>query len=204
MAAYKSARRQRQAEATRQEILQAARRLFVERGYAATTMNDIAAEADVAVQTIYTSCGSKRELALALNDLIDAEAGIAELGKQLRAADDPRTILALGARISRQIQERCGDLVEALVSAAAVEPEAAAAVEDGLARHLAGTEAAARRLAKLGALREGMTVRRAAATLAVLSSVTLWSQLRHQHGWSFDEGERWIEESTARLLLREP
>jgi AcrR family transcriptional regulator len=201
MANYKSARRQLQAEATRQEILRAARRLFVERGYANTTMSDIATEADVAVQTIYASCGSKRELALALNDLIDQEAGIAELSRQLRAADDPRAILALGARISRQLQERSGDLVEALVSAAAVEPEAAAAVEDGMTRHRAGTEAAARRLAKLGALRDGVSVRQAAATLAVLSSLTVWSQLRHQHGWSFDECERWIEESTARLLL---
>lgn len=204
MAAYTSARRQRQAEATRQEILQAARRLFVERGYASTTMADIATEAGVVVQTIYTSCGSKRELVLALNDLIDEEAGVAELGMQLRKADDPRTIVALGAKISRQIQERCGDIVEALVSAAAVEPEAAAAVEDGMARHREGTRAAARRLAKLGALQEGVTVDRAATTLAVFSSLATWSQLRHQHGWSLDEGERWIDESTARLLLRDP
>jgi AcrR family transcriptional regulator len=204
MATYTSARRQRQAEATRQDILQAARRLFVERGYASTTMADIAAEAGVAIQTIYTSCGSKRELALALNDLIDAEAGVAELGRQLRETDDPRAIVALGAKISRQIQERCGGLIEALMSAAAVEPEAAAAVEDGMARHRAGTEIAARRLAKLGALREGITVPRAATTLAALSSLTLWSELRHRHGWSLDEGERWIEESTARLLLRDP
>lgn len=204
MATYTSARRQQQAEATRQEILHAARRLFVERGYASTTMADIAAEAGVAVQTIYTSCGSKRELVLALNDLIDQEAGVGELGKQLRTAEDPRTIIELGAKISRQLQERCGGLIEALMSAAAVEPEAAAAVEDGMARHRAGTEIAARRLGKLGALRDGMTVPRAATTLAALSSLTLWSQLRHQHGWSLDESERWIAESTARLLLRDP
>jgi AcrR family transcriptional regulator len=202
MATYKSGRRQRQAEATRQEILQAARRLFVERGYANTTMSDIAAEADVAVQTIYTSCGSKRDLALALNDLIDEEAGVAELAAQARTADDPRKVIALSVALTRQIHERCADLVMALTSAAAVEPDAAAAVEDGMARHRAGTAGAGRRLEKLGALRNGVSAEEAGAALAVLTSAAVWSQLTVDHGWSLDESQRWIEESVARLLLQ--
>jgi AcrR family transcriptional regulator len=203
MATYKSARRQRQAEATRQEILQAARRLFVERGYAATTMSDIAAEADVAVQTIYASCGSKRELALGLNDLIDEEAGVAELAAQLQAADDPRAVLALAVTITRQVQQRCGDLIAALTSAAAVEPEAAAVLEVGLARHRGGTADAARLLAKLRGLRKGVSAEEAATALAVLTSPAVWSQLEQEHGWSLDRSQRWIETSLACLLLRD-
>ncbi len=204
MPTYRSARRQKQAEDTRDEIVQAARRLFVERGYSATTMADIAAEAGVAVQTIYASCGSKRELVLALTDLIDAEAGVPELGSQLRTADTPRAVLELGVTITAQIQERCGDIVAALMSAAAVEAEAAAAMEEGLARHRAGTQAAARRLAKLGGLREGLSPGQAATTIAVLSSPAVYAQLREQHGWSVEQSRQWIEDSLARLILRDP
>lgn len=202
MPGYRSARRQKQAEDTRQEIVRAARRLFVERGYAATTMADIAAEAGVAVQTIYASCGSKRELVAALNDLIDEEAGVAELEAQLRSAATPREVLALGVRITAQIQERCGDIVSVLISAAAVEDEAAAAMREGLARHREGARKAARRIARLGGLRDGLGIERAAAAIAVLSSPATYAQLRDQHGWSVDQSREWIEDSLAQLVLR--
>ena len=58
-AKYHSERRQEQAEATRQAILDAARALFIERGYAGTTVADIAAAARVAVPTVYVSVGTK-------------------------------------------------------------------------------------------------------------------------------------------------
>ena len=109
MSTYKSARRQQQAQATRRDIVRAARELFAERGYSATSMTDIARAAEVAVQTIYASCGSKRELALALVDAIDEEADVAPLSAQLATAQDPRELIALGARLTRQLNERTGD-----------------------------------------------------------------------------------------------
>ena len=63
-----SDRRERKAARTRTEILEAARRLFADKGFAATTVADVAAEADVAVQTIYAHVGSKGDLVLALVD----------------------------------------------------------------------------------------------------------------------------------------
>ena len=59
----------------RDEILRAARRLFAERGYARTSVRDIAQAAGVSAQTVYDSVGSKQALVARLNDLIDAEAG---------------------------------------------------------------------------------------------------------------------------------
>src|ERR1700681_2826242 len=50
------------AEETQQVIVQTAARLFLERGYHATSIGQIAAEAGVAVQTIYNSIGSKRDV----------------------------------------------------------------------------------------------------------------------------------------------
>ncbi len=63
---YRSPRRKRQAEQTRDAILATARRLFSERGFAATPISDIAAAAGVSVPTVYASVGSKAELAVCL------------------------------------------------------------------------------------------------------------------------------------------
>src|SRR6516225_1335828 len=72
-------RREVAAAETRREILRAARRLFAAHGYSGTSLQQIAEESGVAVQTIYSSVGSKAALVLALNDLIDEEAGVAQL-----------------------------------------------------------------------------------------------------------------------------
>ena len=82
--------RERQAQLTRDEILKAARRLFAERGYSRTSVRDIAEAAGVSAQTVYDSIGSKQALVARLNDLIDAEAGIAAIagaGRRVRPAE---------------------------------------------------------------------------------------------------------------------
>ena len=79
---YDSSRRQRQAAQTRADILQAARRLFSERGYAATTIEAIAAEAQVAEATVYAGFGSKRGILLAFQQLMEENA---DLGERVRA-----------------------------------------------------------------------------------------------------------------------
>ena len=198
----RSTRRAKQAEATRTDILRAARRLFSERGYAATSMTDIAAEADVAVQTIYTSCGSKRDLVMALLDVIDEEGGVPELSRELRAATEPRAAIAIAARLTRQIQERCGDVIRALNSAAAVEPDAAEATAEGQRRHRAGTARLVRGLEAMGALREDISVDRAAAQASLLLNGAVYWELVGDHGWSYDEVEEWVRETLAALLLR--
>jgi len=82
-------RREQMAQQPRGDILRAARRLFAERGYAATSINDIAEEAGVAIQTIYARLGSKRGLLLALIDLIDEEAGVGPLAEEVTSAAKP-------------------------------------------------------------------------------------------------------------------
>jgi AcrR family transcriptional regulator len=202
MATYRSERRQQQAEATRQDIVAAARRLFAERGYAATSMSDIAAEAGVAVQTIYASCGSKRELVLALLDAIDEQADLPVLAAQIEASERPREVLALSVRLVRQFQERCGDIIAALISAAAVEPDAAAAVEEGRRRHREGCARSADKIASLGGLRKDVNVAQAAALLSTLTWHSNWMQLVAEHGFSFDDCEDSLRTALTRALLR--
>ena len=84
--------RERQAQLTRDEILSAARRLFAERGYTRTSVRDIAEAAGVSAQTVYDSIGSKQALVARLNDLIDAEAGIAAIVGAAARSGDPREV----------------------------------------------------------------------------------------------------------------
>jgi len=181
--------------------LRAARRLFAEHGYAGTSLQQIAEESGVAVQTIYSSVGSKAALVLALNDLIDEEAGVAQLGAGVLGETDPATMIAKGIHLTRQLNERCGDLIQVLLSAAPAEPDVAAVVADGMRRHELGGSAIAQRLEALGALRSGTTPVRAAAAFSMMTSPASWLQLTQRAGWTFDESEAWLTASLAQLLL---
>jgi AcrR family transcriptional regulator len=197
----RSTRRQRQAQATREDILAAARRLFAEHGYANVAMTDIAREADVAVQTIYASVGSKRALVFALLDVIDEQSDVPALGRRIVEAPSAREALAAGVHLTRHMQERVGDVISALMSASVVDADAAAAAQEGLARHRNGAAAIAQRMSALGGLRDGVSEQEAAASISVLTSTAVYKQLRREFDWSFDDCERWILAGLSDLLL---
>jgi AcrR family transcriptional regulator len=194
-------RREVAAADTRREILRVARQLFAERGYANTSVQQIAEESGVAVQTIYSSVGSKAALLLALNDLIDEEAGIGPLAAELGSEKDPDQLIARAVHITRQLNERCGDLIGVLLSAEPAEPDVAAAVADGMRRHEQGAQFVGRQLGSLGALPGEMTPERAAAIYSMMTSPASWRQLTQSSGWTFDDGEAWLSDSIASLLL---
>ncbi len=194
-------RREVAAADTRREILRAARLLFAAHGYAGTSLQQIAEESGVAVQTIYSSVGSNAALVLALNDLIDEEAAVAQLGAGVLGETDPPKMIAKGIHLTRQLNERCGDLIQVMLSAAPAEPDVAAAVADGMRRHESGFSEMAQRLGALGALRAGTTPERAAAAFSMMTSAASWLQLTQQAGWTFDESEAWLTESLTQLLL---
>ncbi len=164
-------------------------------------MQAIAREAGVVVQTIYSSVGSKRELLRRMNDLIDEEGGVAEFEQQIAAAREPREVLRLCVQLTRQIAEKCGDIIAAVDSAARSEPAMAEISEEGHRRHREGTRGVAEALARAGALPGGMSVRRAAQLLAVLTYNEAFFQLTRDHGMSFDEAEEWAFSALQTLLL---
>jgi AcrR family transcriptional regulator len=194
-------RREIAAADTRREILRVARELFAEHGYANTSVQQIAAESGVAVQTIYSSVGSKAALLLALNDLIDEEAGIGSLTAELRNEGDPAQLVAKAVHITRQLNERCGDLIRVLLSAEPAEPDVAAAVADGMRRHDEGASSLGRQLASMDALPAEVTAEHAAAAFGMMTSPASWRQLTQGAGWSFDDSEVWLTDSIVKLLL---
>lgn len=199
--ARRPSRREVAAAETRREILRAARRLFAEHGFAGTPVQQIAEEAGVAVQTIYSSVGSKSALVLALADLIEEEAGAPRANAEISQQADPRQLIATGVHLTRQLNERCGDILEVLFSAASADPDAAALAAEGMRRHDLGARQGARRLAALGALAPGITPERAAAVISMMASPASWRQLTQRSGWSFDEAETWLTAALTRLLL---
>jgi AcrR family transcriptional regulator len=197
----RASRRTAQAEETKRLIVDAARRLFTERGYGATSIAQIAEEAGVAVPTVYASVGTKPTLLRMLLDRIDEEAGIAELAVELRSATSARRVLELEIRITRQLAERCGDIIAALQSAAGVEPEMAKAFAAGMTRHRAGAAATVGRLSELGKLRAKLDPSDAAAIVATLCAPATYATLTGEHGWTFDQCEDWLNDTLRRQLL---
>src|SRR3954469_18835478 len=109
---YESPRRREQAAATRRQILEAAERLFAERGYAATTMAAIAGEAGVAVKTVYLAFETKAGLLRARWHLPrgggrpDVRVGEQPWFREVVDEPDPERRLRLNARNARDVKVR--------------------------------------------------------------------------------------------------
>lgn len=191
-----------QAEQTRQEILQAARRRFAHDGYAATSLKDIAADAGVSVQTLYDSVGSKSDLVRSLNDLIDQEADLTVIVSNISRESDPRALAAIPARVTARMLDRCGDIMRACLAGGLAEPGLVPLVEEGGRRHREGAAAIAGRLAALKALARGLTAEQAAVSLAALSDFRVGIVLMDDHGMSIDQIEQWMSEQSIKAVLR--
>lgn len=200
-AKYHSARRQEQAEATRKAILDAARDLFIEHGYARTTIADIATAARVALPTVYASVGTKPAILGELRKMIPAQAGVPDdVRAAFDLADDPRQVVHGLVTGVRRLIESSGDLMYAIESAAPFEPVASEAWEEGLTLHRAGCGLAIERILALGALKHSLPASRAGDVLSLLSLPASWRTLVREYGWSLEEVEVWIVDTALELI----
>nr|WP_201761031.1 TetR/AcrR family transcriptional regulator [Nonomuraea sp. K271] len=186
---------------TRAEIAEAARRLFVGRGWAATTVRDVAREAGVSAPTVYAVYGNKAGLARALADAADLSADPSQQAAELEAAgaDPPRQLAAM-AGFDRRLYERAGDIIMLLREAGRAEPELATVYRDSRGR-ADQTRLAVFSSWPAGTLREGLDVPTAVDTYAALCSVDVYRTLTDERGWSPDQVEGWWADTLARQLL---
>jgi AcrR family transcriptional regulator len=199
-AKYNSERRQAQAAATRQAILDAARALFVERGYARTTVADIAAAAHVAVPTVYVSVGPKPAILGELRKQIPILAGVPQSEADLTQLNTALDLISGVVALIRQLMETSGDLVFSIEAAAPFEPVAAEAWQEGLDIHRAGWGRTVERLEALGALDKTLRPSKAADTLSLLSLPAIWRTLSREYGWTYAEIEAWIIQASLSLV----
>ena len=191
--------RQRQALWTRRLIVDAARKLFLERGYVATTMDAIAKEAGVAVSTVYAIYKNKRAILRAIREAWHEQTHAREINEEASREPDPEWRLRMVARASRRQWEAGGDLVAIYLGAAAADREAAAELREALR----GRRAALDRVVEgmEAALRPDLNVGRAAAILRALCRAELYRELVEESGWSPDEYEAWLFETLKEQLL---
>ena len=206
---YDSPRRREQAAATRSEILAAAQRLFERQGYAGTTMAAIAAEAGVALKTVYVAFETKSGLLRTLWHLLlrggEGDAPVAERAwfREVLEEPDPEHQLRLAARNSRAVKERAGALMGVIRSAAPMDSDL-----DGLWSRIQtdfydNQRSIVKSLHTKKALRPGLDVTRAADILWTLNHPDLWQLLVGQRGWTPEQWERWFADTTRWELLGE-
>ncbi|MEU8877100.1 helix-turn-helix domain-containing protein [Streptomyces javensis] len=189
--------RDRREALTLRAILDAARGLFAERGYARTPIRLIAREAGVAPQTIYAHFGSKAGVLTGLVDLLDDEAGIPDLMAASEGMTDPGELLGMLAKASRQVRERCGDIVTILGSGAAVDPDIAATQNEAGRRHRLGVEMIIDRIRTSG----HTTDPRATDIAVALLSGDVHDSLVADADWSYDDYEAWLKHTLTTAVL---
>ncbi len=191
--------RAERAAATRRRIADAARRLFTRDGYGATTLQAIADEAGVAVQTVYAVYGSKAGILRELRDAIVYQPESEALIGEAVAARDAGATLDLFARSIRVRWDAGSDVVQIHREAASTDPELRHEHEAVYARRRGGLREFGELLGdRLG---PGLDVRRAVAILNALTLPDVYAELVTVQGWTSDEYEAWLARSLRQQLL---
>jgi AcrR family transcriptional regulator len=187
------------AQVTRRRIAAAARSLFAARGYGATTLEAIASEAGVAVQTVYAVHRSKAGILRALLEMVLRQPEAEELYEQAMHEATASRRLELFARSIRHRWERGYDVVGILEEAGHTEPGVRKDVDRVLAVRRAGLARLARSLD--GELTRGVTQARATALIDALTLPASYRQLVQVNGWTPDDYEAWLSSTLRQQLL---
>jgi AcrR family transcriptional regulator len=201
-------RRQIAAEATQRTIVLAASRLFLERGYMATSIGAVAREAGVAVQTIYNAIGSKREL---LSRVLDFAAAGEEaptpvpvfMHERAKGETDAREVVRQLVEFWRSGLARTAPVFAVIRQAAALDPEVAALERQRAQQRLSNYRRATGLIDDLGALHPGLSAEEAAATIFAVGHPDIYRFLVLEQGWQPERWARWVEATLTAALLRE-
>jgi AcrR family transcriptional regulator len=204
---YSSPRRQQQAEATRRAILLSAKQLFETHGYASTTMSAVAAEADVALKTVYLAFETKPRLLRAVWDVAlkgdDSDAPVAERSWYVQVLDeqDPDRKLRRLAAASCVVKLRIASLLRVIRDAAPVDGEIAALWALIQSDFYANQAAIVATLDRAGALATGLDPMRATDILWTLNHPDVWLLLVGERGWTPVQFETWFADTATTQLL---
>jgi len=204
---YNSSRRKAQSQETQTQIAEAARKLFIERGYLGTSIDSIAKEAGVAPETIYALFGNKKAILARVMDvsIVGDDNPIPLLAReQIREVEletvQTRQIEMFAKRI-QMIMSRVARLFEVMRSAAKTEPESGVLLKKYLSGKMEGMSYFVDCLLANGPLRKDLSKLTATETLWTLTSAEVYNLLTIDRGWSADEYERWLSQTLIRLLL---
>ena len=196
---YSTELRSEQTAVARRLILASAGRLFIEKGYLATTLAAVAAQAGVSVQTVYNVIGSKSALLKAVYDVTLAgddepvPMGDRPAFRAMAQASSGKEMLERYAELGRQLSERVLPLMTTLLAQAATgDPDLQAFADTIEGERAIGTAAVAQSIGERFGLRDGLSVEDAADILWVLTAPDLTDRLVNRRGWSWDKTQQWL------------
>ena len=204
---YDSTSRSKAATTTREAIINSARAIFLEKGYAAATMPAIAMAAGTALDTVYATVGKKPALFQLLIEMAISGSDKAlpaeerDYVRAIRAEKDAARKLRLYAAALGRIQPRLAPLIRVLQGAASLDSELEALWRTISQRRAANMRLLAEDLAATGRLRSGLSELKAADIIWSMNSPEFYLLLVEQRGWSPQEYESWLGEAWIQLLL---
>jgi len=205
---YYSTRRQAQANETRRHILEAARKLFMERGYAGATAEAIAAEAGVSAQTIYAIFKNKKRILVSLMNVSPAS-GVEDHTpmperpsvQAVSQERDQRRQLEMFAQVVAANLDQAAVVSEIMTDAAKTEPDFDRILQKLNKQRLEHMTLAVQQVAANGPFREKMDEVYARDTVWTLTSPEVFLLLTQGRGWSKEKYAGWLADMLTRALL---
>lgn len=201
---YHSPRRERLAVQTREEILAAARELFIAHGYAQVTMPEIAQATGVAVKTVYSSVGTKSDVlhAVLLTDL--GNSTLAETSEKVSRSTDLPTILGAIAAGVRSDTERFRPTIDVMLASSASDERARQLWEQTLTLYRGALRDCAEHLVDHRLVATDLDIDTVADHLWYCFGLAAWQTLVVDCGWSYTATERQLARTAELLLTDDP
>jgi len=195
---YDNRNREAAARSTKRRILTAAHRLFIDLGYAATTVAAIAREAEVSEQTVYGQFGGKAGVLKGVYDVTlagdDADVPMAERPEFRRMAEaaDMDELLEAYAALARTVTTRLSSMLPLIYGSRAVEPDLDALARTAAEERRFGARAFAAHVVARGFTREGLDEEFVAELLWVLNSPETYLLLKQSNGLDDEGYQAWL------------
>ncbi|MFJ9893032.1 TetR/AcrR family transcriptional regulator [Streptomyces sp. NPDC091280] len=189
---------------TRAAVVDAARRLFAEKGFFQTTVQEIAKLSRVSPATVYAQCGGKQGLLRALmDDWTRASMAERDQREPLTGADASLVLRALAAAYLH-ITEEWGDVIQVVIDVAPHDDESRAVLATAHKRHHHSLAAICRHLEDIGALRDGVDARSATRIITYYYGLNGLLRTREVFGWSLERSNEWLLTQVTAAVLRPP
>ena len=204
---YDNSRRLAQVRATRLRVIDAAKSLFLEQGYPATTLESVADAAEVAIPTLYRLFRSKRALLTAVleTSFVGDDEPISFVDrpavKAALAEPDPAEMLDAFAAIAREFMDRSSGILHVLATAAQVDPEAADLLTDIRRQRHTGQSRIVAALIERGALDPQLDPSEACDFVYLLWSPETHRTLTVERRWTPQQYETWLARTQRNVLL---
>jgi TetR/AcrR family transcriptional regulator, regulator of autoinduction and epiphytic fitness len=204
---YVSGTRSEQAQKTRSRVIDAATRLFVEQGYAATTIRAIAAQAGVSVPTVELLFGTKAQLLHVVIDVavVGDDEPVPVLNRawaaDAQSVRDLAGFLSTVAQVLSEAQARSAGVMLAAYEAAASDPDIQLLILDRESQRERTSAWIVDSALDRAALRAGLDRAGAIDTVWMLMDPVIFNRLTRHRGWSSDRYASWFADSVAQLLV---